>query len=68
MVHVVSKIPIIQYHIEVSKILIERKILMILNQLKVFNDVYDMVETWSGLICDIVEKHLSLEQYHAKRK
>ena len=36
--------------------------------IKVFDDVNDIVETWSSLFCDIVDKHLPLRQHRVKRK
>ena len=36
--------------------------------IKVFDDVNDVVETWSSLFCDIVDKHLPLRQHRVKRK
>ena len=36
--------------------------------IKVFDDVNDIVETWSNLFCEIVDKHLPLRQHRVKRK
>ena len=33
-----------------------------------FDDVNDVVETWSSLFCDIVDKHLPLRQHRVKCK
>ena len=39
-----------------------------LDIIKVFDGVNDIVDTWSDLFCDIVDKHLPLRQHHARRK
>ena len=36
--------------------------------IQVFDDVNDIVDTWSDLFCEIVDKHLTLRQHHVKRK
>ena len=36
--------------------------------LKVFDDVNDIVEIWSSLFSDIVDKHLPLRKHHDKCK
>ena len=36
--------------------------------IKIFDDVNDIVETWSTLFCDIVDKHLPLRKHRVKRK
>ena len=35
---------------------------------KIFDDVNDIVETWSNLFSDIVDKHLPLRKHRVKRK
>ena len=36
--------------------------------IKVFDDANDIVDTWSDLFCDIVDKLLPLRQHRVKRK
>ena len=36
--------------------------------IKVYGDAIDIVDTWSDLFCNIVDKHLHLRQYRVKRK
>ena len=36
--------------------------------IKILDDVNDIVETWSTLFCDIVDKHLPLRKHRVKRK
>lgn len=36
--------------------------------IKIFDDVNDIVGTWSTLFCDIVDKHLPLRKHRVKRK
>ena len=77
MVHVVLKIPIIQYHkIRSFKNFDENKFINdmkstpwdIVKKKNIFDDVKDIVETWSCLFSDIVDKHLPLRKHRVKRK